>query len=84
MKQKILELIWMKKHCLSRAQYNLKNEQNKLVGQEAYFPIVGDPCYQYNEKAKFKFFNDEYCSFLFLIASNHIRETLPNTQNFIE
>lgn len=34
--------------------------------------LIYEPCYQYSRESKEKFFNDPYCSFLFLIAIDHI------------
>ena len=45
-----------------------KKPHTRKSNEVDYFALVGDPCYNYNESKKQSFFQNQICSFLFIIA----------------
>lgn len=61
--------------CKSRASH--EKEKNKVGRKKKgsdYFPLIGDPCYSFSQKAIHRFFKDTACCVLFWLAIDHLRK----------
>ena len=43
--------------------------------------MIYDPCYKYSRYAKEKYFKNPYCSILFLLAKDYLKENSKGTKD---